>query len=132
MKQGVVQSQGNDSFPAECLDQKPSQRLPQTGHIPPGIGKETVVGGVSPKPRRIDKWEHAGDGSPCLAQHPACHQSSKNIGSRGGENRKKLLKKFRPCRCNCMHIDLPVLIVYPIKTSAGRYVFDKFPLKLVA
>jgi hypothetical protein len=87
---------------------------------------------VGSNPRRIGKGKHAGDGSPPCAQHPAGHQPNENVGSRSGKNREKLLKKFRPCRRNNVHIDLPVLILNPIKTSDGRYVFVDKPLKLTA
>ena len=74
----------------------------------------------------------ARNGMTSRTQHPAGHQSEKNLRSRNRKDWEKLLKKFRPCRNNCRHIDLPVLILNLIKTSVGRYVFVHKPLKSVA
>jgi hypothetical protein len=82
--------------------------------------------------RRIGKRQDAGDGSAGGAQHPAGRQGEENFGAGLGKHLKKLAKKFRPCRRYSVHIDLPVLIVNPIKTSDGRYVLVYKPLKYVA
>ncbi len=81
---------------------------------------------------RIGKRQDAGNGSAGSAQYPAGHQGEENLATGLGKHLKKLAKKFRPCRRYSMHIDLPVLIVSPIKTSDGRYVFVYKPLKYVA
>ena len=129
VKQGVVHGQDKGSLAAKRLNQKRGQPLPQAMHLPSRIRQEPMIGIVGSKPQRIGKWKHAGDGSPPCAQHPAGHQPNENVGSQGSKNRKKLLKKlkFRPCRRNNVHIDPPVLILNPIKTSDGRYGFGICP-----
>lgn len=90
-----------------------------------------MIGVVSILARRIGKREHAGDSSAGSAQYPVGHQAEKNFGTWFGENLEKLAKKFRPCRRYTVHIDLPVLILNPIKTSDGRYVLVEKPLKYI-
>jgi hypothetical protein len=43
-------------------------------------------------------------------RNPAGYQPNENVGSRGRKNRKKLLKKFRPCRY--------VFVDKPLKSAA--------------
>jgi hypothetical protein len=81
---------------------------------------------------RIGKRQDTGYGSANRAQNPADHQLGENLGSGSGKNWEKLLKKFSPSRSNNVHIDLPVLILNPIKTSVDRYVLVDKPLKSVA
>ena len=107
----------------KAFDQHQGQYLPQAADVPSRIRKKAMIGIVSTLTQRIGKWQHAGDGSPRRAQNPAGHQPNENLGTRSRENWKKLLKKFRPCRNNCMHIDLPVLIVKSNKDIGGSICF---------
>jgi hypothetical protein len=82
--------------------------------------------------RRIGEWQNTSNGPSAGAQYPTGHQAQENLGAGLGENLEKLAKKFRPCRKYSVHIDLPVLILDPIKTSDGRYVFVDKPSKYAA
>ncbi|HPB93651.1 MAG TPA: hypothetical protein PLR31_08910 [Anaerohalosphaeraceae bacterium] len=123
---------GEAALGAAGLNQQPGQHLPQAMHVPSRIRQKTMIRVVGPRACRIGKRKHAGDGSPPCTQHPAGYQPNENVGSRGRKNRKKLLKKFRPCRNIRIHIDLPVFFLFPRKTSDGRYVFVDKPLKSAA
>ena len=91
-----------------------------------------MISVVSVLKARICERDYTGYGSLSRAQNPAGYEPGKNICPGSRKNREKLLNKFRPCRNNNVHIDLLVLILNPIKTSAGRYVFVDKPLKSVA
>jgi hypothetical protein len=91
-----------------------------------------MIGIVGMLARRIGEREHAGDGSAGGAQYPAGHQPEKNLGAGPGKHLEKLAKKSCPSRSNSVHIDLPVLILNPIKTSVGRYVPVDKPSKSAA
>jgi hypothetical protein len=132
VEQRIVQSEGNSSCAIKDFDKHQSQDLPEFVDVPARIWKETVIGVVSTPKAWIGKWKDAGNGSSSRTQNPAGHQTRENLCTRSSKNWKKLLNYIRPCRSNCMHIGLPVLIFYPIKTSAGRYVFVDKPLKLAA
>jgi hypothetical protein len=132
MEQCIVQSNSNDACRTKEFDQYHCHNFPELVDIPAGIWKKTMVGIVSTPKAWIGKWKEARYRSSNGAQNPAGHQTRENLCTRHRENWKKLLNYIRPCRNNCMHIDLPVLIVYSIKTSAGRYVFVYKPLKSVA
>ena len=131
VEQRIVQSEGNSSCAIKDFDKHQSQDLPERIDIPTGIWKKTMVGIVSTLKAWICKWQDARYCSPCRTQNPAGHQTRENLCPRSRENWKKLLSYIRPCRNNCMHIDVPVFIFFPIKTSAGRYVFVYRPLKFV-
>jgi hypothetical protein len=120
---------GEAALGAAGLNQQAGQNLPQTTQISSPIRQGPMIGVVSLKSGRIGKREHAGYGSTRRAQYPAGHQPGENRGPWNRKNREKLLKKFRPCRNICIHIDLPVFSSFPIKTSDGRYVFVDKPLK---
>ncbi len=83
----------------------------------------STIGIVSTLKGWIGKWKDAGDRSAARAQNPSGGQMRENVGPWNRKNRKKLLNDVRPCRNISVHIDLPVLILNPIKTSVGRYVF---------
>jgi len=91
-----------------------------------------VIGIVGTFGPRIGKRQDTGDGPAAGAKYPTGHQSQENLGPGLGEILEKLAKKLRPCRIYSVHIDLPVLIVNPIKTSDGRYVLVEKPLKYAA
>jgi hypothetical protein len=78
------------------------------------------------------KRHNSRDCVPGGTQNPPVDKSREDFCGWSGKNWKKVLNYIRPCRNNCVHIDLPVLVFYPIKTSAGRYVFVYKPLKLLA
>lgn len=80
----------------------------------------------------VAKGEHAADRAADGAQSPTAQPSAKKRSGWSRKNPKKLLKKFWPCRKYGIHIAHPVLLFCLIKTSAGRYVFDKMSLHLVA
>jgi len=122
----------NDSPGAKCLNLQPGHNLPQGMQASSPIQQEPMIGIVSPIAPRIGKRDHDGDGSTRRTQHPASHQPGENGCPRSRKNREKLLKKVRPCRSIHIHFDQPVFSLNPIKTSAGRYVFDNKPLKYVA
>ncbi|HCO93903.1 MAG TPA: hypothetical protein DIU00_08130 [Phycisphaerales bacterium] len=91
-----------------------------------------MIGIVSMLAHRIGKRQYACYGSAGGTQYPTGHQGEKNLATGLGKYLKKLAKKFRPCRRYSVHIDLHVLVLDPIKTSDGRYVFVYKPLKYVA
>jgi hypothetical protein len=132
VEQRIVQGKGNSFCSAQDFDQHHGQYLPKFVDVPTTIWKKAVIGIVSTLKARIGKWQDAGYRSPSSAQNPANHQMREYLCTRSRENWKKLLSYICPSRNNCMHIDLLVLIVYSIKTSAGRYVFVYKPLKSVA
>jgi hypothetical protein len=132
VKQRIVQGQGYYALGAKPGNQNQGQCLPQLTDGPSCIWKEPMIGVVSMLARRTGKREHAGDSSAGSAQYPTGHQAEKNVGARLGKHLEKLAKKFRPCRRYSVHIDLPVLILNPIKTSDGRYVLVDKPSKYVA
>jgi len=131
MEQGVVQSHRQDATGAQFLDHLHGQSLTQSRHLPLTIGKEMMGGVVGISTGRIGIRQHPCDGTAGSAQYSAGHQMNKFVGPQCRKNRKKLSKRYCPCQKYCKHIDLPVLILIPIKTSVGRYVFDKVPLKSV-
>jgi hypothetical protein len=132
VKQRIVQRQGYNARGTEPPHQNQGQDLPQSSHGPSRLWKEPMVGVVSMVACRIGKRQDAGDGSAGGAQDPAGHQGQENLGTGLGKHLKKLAKKLRPCRRYSVHIDLPVLIVKPIKTSDGRYALVDKPLKCLA
>jgi hypothetical protein len=132
MKQGVVQIGRYYTVCVKYSDQQNRQKSPQLAHCPGSIREKPVISIVSFPSRWVCEWQNAGDGMSCGAENPSGYQADKNLGCWRCKNREKLLKKLCPSRSSNVHIDLLVLILNPIKTSAGRYVFVDNPLKSVA
>ena len=75
----------------------------------------------------------AGDGMSCGAENPSGYEIEKNFCRRNREYWEKVLNYRIPCRSNnCIHANLPVLSLFPVKTSEGWYVCIDKSLKLAA
>jgi hypothetical protein len=131
MEQSVVQSNSDNTCWAKEFDKHQCQDLPEIVDVPTTIRKKAMVGIVSTLKAWIGKLKDAGYRLSSCTQNPAGHQMRENLCTWSRKNWKKLLNYVRPCRNNCMHIDLPVFLLNLLKTSAGRYVFVYKPLKFV-
>lgn len=130
--QGVVQGQGNNAISIEYCNLHLYQYSPKRCRAPRYIRKEAMVGIVIIVVGWIGKGDDARNVSPSCTQNSVSYQPNINLVSQCGESWGKLLKKFRPCRNKCIHLDFPVLTMYPINTVIGRNIFIDKPLKLVA
>jgi hypothetical protein len=133
MKQGVVQI---GRYYTGCIiypDQQNRQESPQLAHCPRSIREKPMISIVSFLPSWVCEWQNAGDGVFCGAENPSGYEIEKDFCRGDREYWEKVLNHRIPCRNNsCTHANLPVLFLFPIKTSEGWYVCIEKSLKSAA
>jgi len=123
MKQGVVQVGGYYTGWVKHPGQQNRQKSPQLAHCPGSIREKPVVSIVSFLSSWVCEWQDASDGMSCGAEYPSGYEIEKNFCRGNREYWEKVLNYCIPCRSNnCIHANLPVLSLFPIKTSEGWYV----------
>jgi hypothetical protein len=133
MKQGVVQIGGYYSGWVKYSDQQNRQKSPQLAHYPRSIREKPMIGIVSFLSGWVCEWQNAGYGMSCGAENPSGYEIEKNFCRGNREYWEKVLNYRIPCRSNnCIHANLPVLFLFPIKTSEGWYVYIDKSLKSAA
>jgi len=133
MEQGIVQIGGYYTGWVKYPDQQNRQKSPQLAHCPASIREKPVISIVSFPSGWVCEWQNAGDGMFCGAENPSCCEIEKNLCRGNREYWEKVLNYRIPCRSNnCIHANLPVLFLFPIKTSEGWYVYVDKSLKSAA
>jgi hypothetical protein len=133
MKQGVVQIGRYYTGWVKYSDQQNSQKSVQLAHRPSGIWEEPVISIVRSLAVWVCEWQNAGDGMSCGTENPSGYEIEKNFCRWSRKCWEKVLNYRIPCRSNnCIHANLPVLSLFPIKTSEGWYAFVDKSLQLAA
>jgi hypothetical protein len=133
MKQGVVQIGRYYTVCVKYSDQQNRQKSPQLAHCPGSIREKPVISIVSFPSGWVCEWQNAGDGMSCGTENPSGYEIEKKFCRGNREYWEKVLNYRIPCRCNyCIHANLPVLFLFPIKTSEGWYVCIDKSLKSAA
>ncbi len=123
MKQGAVQIGRYYTGWVKYSDQQNRQEPPQLAHCPGSIREKPMIRIVSFLSSRVCEWQDASDGMSCGAENPSGYEIEENFCRGNREYREKVLNYCIPCRSNnCIHANLPVLSLFPIKTSEGWYV----------
>jgi hypothetical protein len=124
MKQSVVQIGEYYTGWVKYPDQQNCQKSPQLAHYPRGIWKEPMISIVSFLSGWLCEWQDAGDGMFCGTENPSGCEIDKNFCCGSREYWEKVLNYRFPCRSNnCIHANLHVLSLFPIKTSEGWHVY---------
>jgi hypothetical protein len=124
MKKGVVQVGWYYTSRVKYLDQQNRQKSPQLAHCPGSIREKAMIRIVSFLSNWVCEWQDASDGVFCCAENPSGYKIEKNFCRGSREYWEKVLNYRLPCRSNnCIHANLPVLFLFPIKTSEGWYVY---------